>query len=57
MITKGELEGGINSEFGSNRYTPLHTKQMINNKDLLHSVGNCSQYLVITYNAKEAEKE
>ena len=57
MITKGEMEGGINSEFGSNIYTLLHTKQLRNNKDLLHSVGNCIQYLVITYNAKEAEKE
>ena len=31
----------------------------INNKDLLHSTGNyrCIQYLVITYNGKESEKE
>ena len=28
-----------------------------NNKDLLHSTGNCIQYLVITYHGKEAEKE
>ena len=27
------------------------------NKDLLYSIGNCIQYLVITYNGKEPEKE
>ena len=29
----------------------------INNKDLLYSTGNYIQYLVITYNGKESEKE
>ena len=29
----------------------------INNKVLLHSAGNYIQYLVITYNGKENEKE
>ena len=29
----------------------------MNNKDLLYSTGNYIQYLVITYNGKECEKE
>ena len=29
----------------------------INNNDLLYSTGNYIQYLVITYNGKEPEKE
>ena len=32
-------------------------KNKINNKALLCSIGNYFQYLMITYNAKEAEKE
>ena len=28
----------------------------MNNRDLLHSTGNCIQYLAITYNRKESEK-
>ena len=28
----------------------------INNKDLLYSTGNYTQYLEITYNGKESEK-
>ena len=36
--------------------TLLYIKQ-INNKDLLYSTGNYIQYLVITYNGKEPEKE
>ena len=28
-----------------------------NNKDLLNSTGNYIQYLIITYNGKESEKE
>ena len=57
MVTKGESGGrGINQEFGINRYTLLHIKQ-INNKDLLYSTGNYIQYLAITYNGKESEKE
>ena len=48
--------GGINEEFGISRYTLLYIKE-INNKDLLYNTGNCIQYLVITYNGKESEKE
>ena len=53
MVTKG-VE--INQEFGINRYTLIYIKQ-INNKDLLYSTRNHIQYLVITYNGKESEKE
>ena len=53
MVTKGE--GGVNKEFGINRYTLLYVKQM-NNKDLLYSTGHYIQYLVITYSGKEYEK-
>ena len=48
QLPKGKGEGGINQEFGINRYTQLHTKE-INNKDLLYSTGNYIQYLGITY--------
>ena len=37
-------------------YTHYYIKQ-INNNDLLHSLGHYTQYLVITYNGKESEKE
>ena len=42
--------------FRINRYMLICIKQ-INNKDLLHSTGNYTQYPVITYNGKESEKE
>ena len=48
--------GGINLEFEINKYTLLYIKQ-INNKDLLYRTGNYTQYLVITHNGKESEKE
>ena len=36
-VTKGERRwGGINEEYGINRYTPLHIKY-VNNEDLLYS--------------------
>ena len=41
---------------GSQRVELLYTKQ-INNKDLLYSIGNYIQYLVITCNGKESEKD
>ena len=54
MLPKGEREGGgINQEYGFNRYTPLYIKQINNN--LLYSTGKYIQYLVITYNEKESE--
>ena len=48
--------GRINQEFGIYMYTLLYIKQ-ITKKDLLYSTGNYTQYLVITYNGKESEKE
>ena len=51
-----EKRGGINWKLGINRYTLLYIKQ-INNKNLLYSTGNYIQYLIITYNGKESEKE
>ena len=55
-ITKRDFVGkGIHWEFGINRYTLLYKKYI--NKDLLYSIGNYIQYLVITYNGKESEKE
>ena len=35
-------------------YTTIYK---INNKDLLYSTGNYIQYLIITYNGKNLEKE
>ena len=56
MVIKGEQRnGGINQEYGINRYITLYIKQ-INNKDLLYTTGNYIQYLVKTYNEKESEK-
>ena len=48
--------GGINQEFGSNISTRLCIKQ-INNKDLLYSIGNSTQYFVMSCIEKESEKE
>ena len=48
--------GGINWEFESNVYIGLYIKQ-VNNKDLLYSTGNYSQYFIITYMGKESKKE
>ena len=45
-----------NQEFAINRYKLLYIKQ-INNNDLLYSTGNYIQYLIITYNGKEYERE
>ena len=47
-----ESWGGINWDYGINRYTLLHIKQ-INNKDLLYRTRNYIQYLVVNYNGKE----
>ena len=54
-LPKGKVEqGGINLEFGINRYTILYIKEI--NKDLLFNTGNYIQYLVITYNGKDLKK-
>ena len=47
--------GGINQEFGINIYTLLYMKE-VNNKDLLYSTGNSTQYSVITYMRKNLKK-
>ena len=39
-----------------NRYTLLHIKQ-INNKDLLYSTGNYTQYPALTYTGKRRSKK
>ena len=56
MVTKGKSGREINWELGINRYILPYTK-WINNKGLLYSTGNYIQYLAITYNGKESEKE
>ena len=56
MVTKWESRGGISEKFEISRYKLLYVKQ-INNKDLLCSIGNYTQYLAIIYNGKESEKE
>lgn len=42
--------------FGIKRYTLLHFKE-INDKVLLDSTGNDTQYFIITYKRKQSEKE
>ena len=48
--------GGMEWEFGVSRCKLVYT-EWIKNKVLLYSTGNYVQYLVITYNGKESEKE
>ena len=45
--------GGINKEFGISIHTTIYKI----NKDPPYNTGNYIQYLVITYNGKESEKE
>ena len=53
---RGEVEEGINQELVISKYKLLYVKH-INNKVLLHSIGNYIQYLAIHYSGKEFEKE
>ena len=46
----------MDQEFGINIYTLLYIKQ-VNNRDLLYSRGNYTQYFIITYKGKGSEKE
>ena len=55
MVTKGKKWGGIKQEFGINIYTLPYIKQ-ITNKDLLQSIGNYTQYFVITQKRKNMKK-
>ena len=52
----GEGGGGINWEIGTDIYTLLYIRQVVN-KDLLYSTGNSTQYSIITYMGKEPDKE
>ena len=54
--TCGCRGGGMEWEFGVSRCKLVYT-EWIKNKVLLYSTGNYVQYLVITYNGKESEKE
>ena len=53
MEVKG---GGIKWEIGIDIYILLYIKQ-INNKDLLYSTGNSSQYSAMMCMGKESKKE
>ena len=53
---QGRRGGGINWEIGIDIYTLLYIK-WITNKDLLYSIGNSTQYSVMTYMGKEPKKE
>ena len=57
MVTKGEtLGGGINWKAGIGIYILPYTK-LISNKDLLCNTGKSTQYSVIGYVRKEADKK
>ena len=53
---RGEWGAGENWEFGTSRCKLLYIEQ-INNKVLLYSTGNSTQYFIITYKGKESEKQ
>ena len=46
----------MNWKIGIGIYTLLYIK-WITNRDLLYSIGNSTQYSIITYTGKESEKE
>ena len=46
----------MNQEFGINVYTLIYIKERTN-EDPLHSTGNSTQYLVITYRGRKSEEE
>ena len=54
VVAKGE--GGMDCEFRISRCKLLY-REWINNKVLLYSTGNYSQYPVINHNGEEYEKE
>ena len=55
MVTK-EGRAGITQEFGINIYT-LPYKKWVNNKVILYSTENYTEYLVRTSNVKPSENE
>ena len=56
MVAKGAGRGGKDWEFGISRCTLLYI-EWINNKVLLYSTVNYSQYPVRNHSGKEYEKE
>ena len=54
IVVTEPLKSGLS--FRININTILYTRQ-VNNKDLLYNKGNYIQYLVVTFNVKESEKE
>ena len=48
------VTGGINWEIGIDMYTTIYK---IDNKDLLYSTGNSTQYSVMAYMGKESKKK
>ena len=54
MVTKAEKQGGLNQEFGF-KFTLLSIKYTTN-KDIEYSTGNCIQYVAISSNGKEPDK-
>ena len=54
MVTKGEKEGRDKLRISDEQ---IHTTVYKINKNLLNSTESYIQYLVITYNGKEFEKE
>ena len=56
MVTKGE-KAWERDKLGVWDQQIQTTIYKTDNKDLLYSTGNFIQYLVITYNGKESEKE
>ena len=56
MVTRGKEGGGINWEIGIAIYTLLYIK-WINNKPLLYSTENSTQYSVMAYMGKESKNK
>ena len=56
MVTKGEWEGGINWETGTDINTLLNRKQ-VTNETLLYSAGNSTQWSVLTSMRRKPKKE
>ena len=54
MVINGERCGRKNQEFAINIHTAIY--KIVNN-DLLYTIGNSTQYSIISYMGKEFEKE
>ena len=51
-----EFRGRLDWEFGASRCKLLYI-EWVNNKVLLYSTGNYTQYFLINYQGKESEKK